>query len=430
MQESSGPANPVLFPELSEAEAREIVSAKILQFSKSRRELARALAAHFNIPMPPEFEAFFDAVDAGDLPRMQALFRELKKRRDENAEFGPIWRTVVETEGIVDEARNWPAQKLLDYGNRILGALRPGMIYVGGTDPGCFIPTFMNATSDGEKRIVFTQNALADATYLQYLEYLYGGNLKIPTMEDSGYALREYLLDYQKRLAHDRNFPNEPKQVRARENVVGVEPDVTKAFDPQKVKVSGFDTVMGVNEQLLRIFMEKNPDASIAMEASSPFASTYLDAVPLGPVLELRAREDEPFTAERAAKTLEYWRETSARIELEPAESDLAFPRMAYAKAAAEHANFLAARGYTAEAEMALRYATEICAFSPEPVFKLSKLLVDANRLDEARTILENALVNMPSEQRLAEALGENPGWEARFRNGLAELRRLQSRQQ
>jgi hypothetical protein len=31
------------------------------------------------------------------------------------------------------------------------------MAYAGGTDPGCFIPTMLNETTDGEQHIVFTQ---------------------------------------------------------------------------------------------------------------------------------------------------------------------------------------------------------------------------------------------------------------------------------
>jgi hypothetical protein len=48
-----------------------------------------------------------------------------------------------------------PAQKLLDYGNAVLGALRPGMVYVGGTDPGRWIPTLLNETSESERHIVW-----------------------------------------------------------------------------------------------------------------------------------------------------------------------------------------------------------------------------------------------------------------------------------
>jgi len=82
-----------------------------------------------------------------------------------------------------------PPEKLLDYGNAILESLRPGMVYVGGTDPGRWIPTLLNETSEGERHIVLTQNALADATYLDYVNFLYGDRLTALSSDDSKRAL-------------------------------------------------------------------------------------------------------------------------------------------------------------------------------------------------------------------------------------------------
>src|SRR5436190_23197844 len=93
------------------------------------------------------------------------------------------------------------------------------MIYIGGTDPGCFIPTFLNETSEGERHITLTQNALADGTYLDYLNFLYGGQMNTLTEDDSQRAFQNYLADAQKRLQHDQQFPDEPKQLRPGEDV-------------------------------------------------------------------------------------------------------------------------------------------------------------------------------------------------------------------
>jgi hypothetical protein len=139
------------------------------------------------------------------------------------------------------------------------------MIYVGGTDPGCFIPTLLNETSEGEHRILFTQNALADNTYLDYLNYLYGDRLAMLTKDDSQRLFDEYTADARKRLEHDEQFPNEPKQIRPGENVSIVD---------GKVQVSGQVEVMAINEKLFQLFMEKNPNASFAIEESYPFEST------------------------------------------------------------------------------------------------------------------------------------------------------------
>src|SRR5258706_11417645 len=174
------------------------------------------------------------------------------------------------------------------------------MIYVGGTDPGCFIPTFLNETSEGERHITLTQNALADGTYLEYLNFLYGEKLSTLTQEDSQRAFQDYIADAQKRLEHDQQFPDEPKQIRPGEDI-----QVTDG----KVEVGGQVAVMGINEKLLEALMQKNPGISFAIQESFPMRSTYADALPLGPLMELGARDDQnTFTAERAAQSLDYWR--------------------------------------------------------------------------------------------------------------------------
>src|SRR5207253_1713385 len=112
--------------------------------------------------------------------------------------------------GVAESVHDWPAQKLLDYGKETLGALRPGMVYIGGTDPGRFIPTLLNETSDVERHIVLTQNALADSTYLDYLTFLYGDRFSTLNQKDSERAFQEYLDFAQKRLEHDEQHPDEP----------------------------------------------------------------------------------------------------------------------------------------------------------------------------------------------------------------------------
>src|SRR5438876_10987082 len=117
------------------------------------------------------------------------------------------------------------------------------------------------------------------------------------TKDDSQRAFQEYLSDAQKRLEHDQKFPDEPKQVRPGEDI-----QVTDG----KVQVSGQVAVMSINEKLLQILMEKNPNLTFAVQESFPMKGTYADALPLGPLMELRAPDgQDTFTAERAAQPLD-----------------------------------------------------------------------------------------------------------------------------
>src|ERR1041384_6834484 len=110
---------------------------------------------------------------------------------------------------------------------------------VGGTDNGRWIPELLNDTGDGERHVVVTQNGLADGTYLDYLRLQYDDRLSNLTDEDSKRAFNDFVADAQRRVDHDQQFPDEPKQVQPGENI--------KVVDG-KVQVNGIRAVMAVNE--------------------------------------------------------------------------------------------------------------------------------------------------------------------------------------
>ena len=377
--------------------AEEIVARKLSQFGRSRRDLVHALAEHFKVAVPAEVQRFFDAVEGGNWEEIDAAHKALldgdgtNLNQPRSAELHQIWRAVQETWGIAREAHNWPAQKLLDYGEAVLGSLRPGMIYIGGTDPGCFIPTFLNETSEGEHHITLTQNALADGTYLDYLSLLYGDRMKTLSQDDQQRAFQDYLADAQKRLQHDQKFPNEPKQLRPGEDVQMAE---------GRVQVSGQVAVMAINEKLLQALVDKNPDATFAIEQSFAFKSMYADTTPLGPIMELRSHDEQnALTPERATHSLEYWRTTAQQLAADPDTPPDSDPRKAYAKLAAEQAALLLDRNYAAQAEQIYRLANELSPTTPDTVLGYAELLRGQNRYDEALVVAENAMKAAPKNK-------------------------------
>jgi hypothetical protein len=135
--------------------ADEVVAGKLRQFGANRRIIVYALADHFKYDVPDDVQRFFEAVEGGSWEEINAAHEALLLSKDQlnqprSPELHQIWRPIQETWGAAREAHNWPGQKLLDYGQAVLGSLRPGMVYIGGTDPGCFIPTFLNETGEGE----------------------------------------------------------------------------------------------------------------------------------------------------------------------------------------------------------------------------------------------------------------------------------------
>jgi hypothetical protein len=255
------------------------------------------------------------------------------------------------------------------------------MVYVGGTDPGRGIPTLLNETSDGDRHIVLTQNGLADSSYLTYLNFLYGDQVHTLNQDDSNKAFQDYLADAQKRLTHDQQFPDEPKQLHPGENVT---------VDPNgRVQISGQVAVMLVNENLLNAFMTKNPDLSYALEESFPLKSTYPNAEPLGPLMQLGVKDIQTtFTPQLAQQTVDYWQQTAQQLLASPDTSDDSAAIKAYSKMASGAASLLASHNYNTEAEQAYRTAVQICPYSPEAVYGLANLLSATGRTDQATQLI------------------------------------------
>jgi hypothetical protein len=364
----------------------EVVAGKLVQFAGNRRKLMTSLARRAAKPVPPEVERFFDALEQGHWEEADAIFDELHKRH-ENPNGAPdedlyaIWRPIQETQGIQWEARHWPADQLLKYGEKVLGLLMPDMVFIGGTDPGAFINTFLNETSEGEHRMIFTQNALADSSYIDYLNTLYGDRLKLPEKSDQDAAFKQYIDDISKRAAHDREFPDEPKQVRPGENFTMAD---------GRTEVSGQMAVMSINELLLNRLLELNPDKSFALEESFSLKSTYKDAAPLGPIMELRAGDDNKLTAETAAQALDTWR-VNAKELLESTTAQDEYPRKAWSHMAVAQANLLLDRNFLSEGEEALRLAQKMYPDNFEASNRLVELYRKTGRDAEAEQVMKEA---------------------------------------
>jgi hypothetical protein len=275
------------------------------------------------------------------------------------------------------------------------------MVYVGGTDPGRGIPTLLNETSEGDRHIVLTQNGLADATYMDYLRFLYGDQITLPTEDQVKQAFNEYVADAQKRFEHDRQFPDEPKQVRPGEDIQladnsdAVTPDQTN----RTIKVSGQVAVMAVNERIFQTIMDGNPGMSFALEESFPLLSTYSSAVPLGPIMELRASDAQnSFNPESASKALDYWRNTAAQLASDAEAPEGSEVRKTYSHMASSQANLLAEHNYIDAAEQTYRIAMAMEPSNPEAVYALAGLLDKTGRTDEARQLLDSFSRNHPGQ--------------------------------
>jgi hypothetical protein len=176
---------------MSAPTAEEVVAGKVNQFGRSRRKIVRAIGGRLKKEVPSEVEKFFDAIESGQWEDIDAQWHVLATHSGQYEysvnhweQLDPFWPAVLDAYGVAEQAHLWPAQKLLDYGNAVLGSLRPGMVYVGGTDNGRRIPELLNETSGGEPHIIVTQNAFADSRYLEYINTLYADRFATLTTDD------------------------------------------------------------------------------------------------------------------------------------------------------------------------------------------------------------------------------------------------------
>jgi len=226
---------------------------------------------------------------------------------------------------------------------------------------------------------------------------MYGDKFAAPTDEDSQRAFQEYTTDAQKRLEHDQQFPDEPRQIQPNEKVEMVD---------GKVQVSGQIAVMAINEKILQTILQKNPDASFALQESFPFKGTYADAIPLGPIMELRAPEAATtFTAERASQVLGSLRDTAQQLLSDPESLSSPEALKTYSHDLTSQANLLSAHNFTGEAEQAFRLSSQLWPGNPEPVVSLSNLLSQNGRSSEAQQLIDDFVAKNPDQRTVMESL-------------------------
>jgi len=373
--------------------AQEIVAAKLKKFGVKRRALVHNLAELYKIDVRPDVERFFDALDKGDWEETHRLFLSLKQELDSpGSDLRKYWRAILEADGAAEQVQLWPPQQLLDYGNSILDSLKPGMVYIGGTDAGCFICTMLNETTEGEQHLTLTQNALADTSYTDYLTAVYGVSISVPSQEEEQNAFSQYTQDATQRAQHDEQFPDEPKQLLPGEDVTIVD---------GRPQVSGQVAVMEINNLLTQTLLQKNPDLSFAMEESFPMSSTYAGSEPLGPIFELRAGDS--ITTDQADQAVNYWQSEAQNLQDEGEISSSALK--SYSHDANSEGNLLANNNFLAEAGQAYQTALEIWPGSIEAITGLTHVLAQQGQFDQAGAALDNFLQQNPQESQTVNNL-------------------------
>jgi hypothetical protein len=305
----------------------------------------------------------------------------------------------------------------------IIASIPAGSIYFGGTDPGRFLVTAMcKSQVNADPFFVLTQNALADATYLEYLRGMYGAKIYTPTDEDSKKCFQDYTEEAQRRMQNHQLMPGE---------------DV-KMVDG-KVQVSGQVAVMGINGLLAKVVIDKNPDREFYIEESFPFDWMKPHLEPHGLIFKINRQPLPGLSDEIVDQDHDYWRslvrpmigdwltddtsvkevgafaqKTFGKQNFSGFTGDPRFIRNAYShrmfsKLRSSQAGLYAWRmdhstdatekeRMAREADFAFRQAWVLCPDSPEAVFRYINFLLKQKRGADALLVAETA-AQMPAMQ-------------------------------
>ena len=280
-------------------------------------------------------------------------------------------------------------------------------ILFGGTDPGRFVPTYMLFSADMRPDLfLLTQNALADATYLNSMRDLYGDDIFIPSALDNSLAFRAYA--HHVRIWDPADFAG-----------------LMESGD--NLSVRGVEQVNFINFHLARTIAERNQHAhAVYVEESYPIPWMMPRLRPHGLVLKLET-ETVRLTDEDLRRDREFWTwymETLLETHLPASERKQTFSRdlMArkiFSKLRGNIAGVYAEQGHDAEAEAAYLQAERLFPRSPEIADRLARMYERQLRFDEAAAVV--------SRHAAFEATS---AWIRQYSRRLAQLRNVHERLQ
>ena len=425
--------------------------ARLRTFSRLKEQQAQTLAAAAGEKILPEFQRFFDAAIKGDsqaVTTVTNIYESFKQRHPQYSKDGQhpdvslrtsYWQTALEISLAYDFVVRCDPKYTQLAVDDLINSIPPGSIYFGGTDPGRGLPTaFCKSQPAADPFYTLTQNALADSTYLAYLQSTYGESAKLPrvksslylpTTEDAQKCFQDYYQDVTQRFHNHQLKPGE---------------DVKETDG--RVEVSGKTAVMSINALLAKIIFDKNPGHEFYVEESWALDWMYLYLEPHGLILKINREPLAELPEAIVQKDRDYWsrlvtgilgdwlhddtpvqtvadfaKKTFARKDLADFTGDPHFVQNDYAAKSfskwrasiagvyAWRANH-AANGPEKErmaraADFAFRQAFALCPYSLEVVDQYVDFLVAQNRIDDAITIA-TAAAKMPSLQgKMAEKI-------------------------
>ncbi len=298
---------------------------------------------------------------------------------------------------------------------------------------------------------------LLEAAYPKLIATSLGGvypdrEIYIATPEDSQRCFNEYLQDANRRLQHDMNFPNEPKQIRPGEDVRIVE---------NRVTVAGQVAVMAINGLLTKVMFDHNPKNEFFVEESFPLDWMYPHLTPYGIIMKINRQPLPTLTEDILQRDHDFWKQYSKRftgdiIDYDTPLKDIADwidktylrknlngftgdrkfihdddAQKAFSKLRSSIGGIYAWRlspqcppqykpksdaeynRILKEADFTFKQAFVFCPYSPEAVFRYVNLLLQLQRLDDALIVAKTCLKLDPYSAQVRGLVNSLEAWKS-----------------
>ncbi|EIQ00491.1 thioredoxin domain-containing protein [Opitutaceae bacterium TAV1] len=280
------------------------------------------------------------------------------------------------------------------FGRDILRDIPTGSIFIGGTDPGRFIPTYMifsESTQPKKYKIdpdfdrsdlyIITQNSLPSPLYLNYIRDHYGKNR--PAMPAN--ALERWLG------RGDSTYPAEPLDLPTQDEITKRVNATIDAGELGGYPLVG-DNHWYIAETVFMMIWERNRDKhEFYIEESTPMRWTYDYAVPHGLIYKLQKDKVKQLSKEVVMHDFAYWNDYIARLRNDPHFEHDYDARRSFSERRLVTASIYRHHKMIAESDAANRQALELWPANSNAIASLSISLKRTDDFDAIRDLWQAA---------------------------------------
>ncbi|MGB0578252.1 MAG: hypothetical protein ACPGVU_00995, partial [Limisphaerales bacterium] len=263
---------------------------RLRRFIEAKSVQVDELIEEMNVRRPPEVDRFFAAARAGDwdtIFRLQGIMASQTSRfagslsPKRGLVDGSVFQLVYEVYVACDAFYDTKEEYLKAFALPTIRSLPPGSILFSGSDSvRGLISSMQTSQINGIPFFTIAHGTLVDSSYQRILQHTYSGRIELPSSYESRRVIHDYIDDAFRRFKHDRDYPNEPKQLEDGENVV---------VDQRtgRPSVSGSAAVTKVNALLAEKIFRRNPRREFFVQARHPIKWMYRHLEPHGFIMKL-----------------------------------------------------------------------------------------------------------------------------------------------